>query len=138
MYLKSAINGLNGDNETNIGSSSMIDYSLYNQNKVEYNIKNVLKPIEFKILKQIDNTVNNYQTLNATNFNLTISQTRFVNYSFNIASNTSIHFQLRPKDITLKIGYLVILKYGNIPSVLNGFYDLWKLFCPNGKIHYQS
>jgi hypothetical protein len=111
----------------------MIDYALYDQNKTEYNIKNSLKPIEFIIYKEVDNTISSYQTSNATILNITMSQTRFINYTFNLTTNASIHFQLKPIDFSLKVGYLVVLRYGDLPNIQNGFYDLWKLFCPNGK-----
>ena len=46
-------------------------------------------------------------------------------------SNLSIHFQIKPNITTA--GYLILLKYGGLPTFENDYYDLMNIFCPKGK-----
>jgi hypothetical protein len=54
----------------------------------------------------------------------------FLNYTFTISSNVSISVQIKPESENSSIGYLALMKFGEVPSVNS--YDLWKVFCPSG------
>jgi hypothetical protein len=120
---------MNGNSAANIQSSNAIDYSLFDENNNEIAVNNVPNKIQFVIEKTINQSESEYQLINATQMNTT--GTNFVNYTFTITSNVSIHVQIRPDDLNSSIGYLAMLKFGEIPNVT--LFDLWDFFCPSGK-----
>jgi hypothetical protein len=121
--------GFNGDNETFIENSAVIslDFSELSGNLInikessfalEVTIPRSSKPISFK-------------HVNATSINL-LPASQFMPNSFRIiATNASIHINIKPEDSS--IGYLVYLKFGYMPIVNLTYadYDDFKILCPN-------
>lgn len=126
--LNSALIGLNGDNETNVGKSKSISLSFYDDNDgSEIQVNNQTNPIEFWIQK--DQNKNDYKF-----YNLTYSNDLFlINTFFKKTANSSIHIQIRPNN--LELGYLILFKFDDIPSLTSSEekYDFWKFYCPSGK-----
>lgn len=126
-----AVNGHNGRNETFIGMSSSIGLTFYDSKANEIKITQSLSPID--ILIQRDQNAQNsfsFELINATNIGF-LPGAFFLQNSFTIKSNNaSIHIELKPLNITL--GYLLVLKYGLMPTVnsTSADYSSFKLFCP--------
>jgi hypothetical protein len=51
ILMQTALTGLNGDNETNIGSSKSLEFSLYDEKQKEIPVSNQLKPLDIWISK---------------------------------------------------------------------------------------
>jgi hypothetical protein len=125
--LNSALIGLNGDNETNVGKSKSISLSFYDQNDgSEIQVNNQANPIEFWIQKDLSS--NDYSF-----YNLTYSNHLFlINTFMKKTTNSSIHIQIKPNN--LELGYLILLVFDDIPVLTSSDqkYDFWKLYCPSG------
>ena len=138
-----ALTGNNGDNETNIGMSDSINYSLYDENIKEIPVKNLNDPIEFWIGKDKNVFIQPYQYINAINAtqnqNDSLNQTTtlldgFLVSGFTLSGqNVSISVQIKPENIRKSsIGYLALLKFGDNPifnSKNTNYYDIMSLFC---------
>ena len=128
-----ALTGTNGDNQTNIGSSKSIDYSLYDASNAEISVANQRTPIEFWIPKDTSVPIQPYSLIyavNASSQNQTDSQGFMLN-GFNLTgTNVSIHIQLKPVDTLTPVAYMVLLKFGANPVFNTNYYDLMNVFCP--------
>ena len=141
MLMGMAITGQNGDNETNIGSSKSITYSLYDENKNEIAIKDQQQPIEYWIPKDPTVDIKSYQFINAANASSLSNNTAKISLingnilnGFKLTgSNISVHIQIKPAN-TKSVGYLFLLKFGDNP-ILNAstlrYFDEWRIFCPS-------
>ena len=140
MLMSMAITGQNGDNETNIGSSKSITYSLFDENKNEIAIKDQQQPIEYWIPKDPTVDIKPYQFINAANASSLSNSTAKINLingnilnGFKLTgSNISIHIQIKPANKN-SVGYLFLLKFGDNP-ILNAstrHFDEWSIFCPS-------
>ncbi len=122
-----ALVGINGDNETNIRFSNQIEFIVSDENKNDLSIDNLDKPIQLIIENDKNLTKSDYKYMNLSNFT-----NQELLMKFEVNKNVSIHFQIKPLNQSLGIGYLAKLKYGTYIS--NDDYDLWKLFCKNGML----
>ena len=133
-----AVTGANGDNETNIGLSKSISYSLYDENKNEILVKDQKKPIEYWIPKDASVAIEPFKYIEAVNLgNPNKSNSSYINgYYVNgfklKGNNVSVHVQIKPSHKT-SMGYLFLLKFGENPIATSRFFDEWKIFCPSGK-----
>ena len=152
LYKKSssmvmALTGNNGDNETNIGASNSISYSIYDENINEIPVNNLNEKIEFWIALDTSLTKPSYKYINAINAsqnqndslsqagNLTSYLNGFLLSGFVLnGQNVSISIQIKPENSTnLSIGYLILLKFGDNPifnSTNNNNYDKMSILCP--------
>lgn len=136
-----ALTGKNGDNETNIGSSNSLSYSLYDENNNDILVSNLNAPIEFWIAKDTSVPIEPYEyvkAVNATalvNNSLPLTTTQFIN-GFMVTgvtlkgTNVSLSVQIKPENKSL--GYLALVKFGDNPvfdSKNNEYYDLMSIFC---------
>jgi len=135
-----ALTGNNGDNETNIGSSKSIDYSLYDESVNEIQVENVKAPIDIWISRDTSVSIEPYSfmnTMNATSIT-NVSSSLVYNQSsgmvinglmvsgFNLnGANVSLHVQIRP--LQKQRGYLSLIKFGRNPTVND--YDFLNKFC---------
>ena len=134
-----AVTGANGDNETNIGLSKSISYSLYDENKNEILVKDQKKPIEYWIPKDATVAIEPFKYIEVVRGgNENSTNTSFINgfyvNGFKLkGSNVSVHVQIKPSNKN-SFGYLLLLKFGENPAAITSFFDEWKIFCPSGKI----
>ena len=137
-----AVTGANGDNETNIGLSKSISYSLYDENKNEILVKDRKKPIEYWIPKDRSVDIEPFKYIEAVrggsenSSNASFINGFYVNGFKLKGSNVSVHVQIKPSNIT-SFGYLLLLKFGENPVAATRFFDEWKIFCPSGKKFYK-
>ena len=138
-----AVTGANGDNETNIGLSKSISYSLYDENKNEILVKDQKKPIEYWIPKDATVAIEPFKYIEAVREgNENSSNTSFINgYYMNgfrlKGNNVSVHVQIKPLNNT-SLGYLFLLKFGDNPKATSRLFDEWKMFCPSGNIVFRN
>jgi hypothetical protein len=139
-----ALTGNNGDNETNIGASNSLSFSLFDELNNEIPIKNLDKPIEFWIAKDTSQSIQPYQYVNAINSSEnqnnsskhqgTQLKSGFIVSGFKLTGqNVSLSVQLMPEIIKSSIGYMVLLKFGDNPifNLSNtNYYDIMSIFCP--------
>ena len=122
--------GHNGNNETNIGFSSLISLSFRDSSKSEIEIKESKFPFDFRVPRDKNLPPIVYQRVNATNVSISAGAHILPN-SFHIKSNNaSIHINIKPLD--LSIGYLVLLKFGYTPILNSTYadYNHFKVLCP--------
>ena len=148
MLLNMALTGGNGDNETKIGSSRSISYSLYDENKNEMAINNLDKKIEYWIPKDPSVDIEPYKYIDALNATVVNDTTKFVYKDgavlngFRLSgTNVSIHIQIKPDSrngiIATTVGYLFLLKFGENPNInTTNFYDEWNIYCPSGLLKF--
>ena len=123
-----AVSGHNGNNETLIGMSNAIDLSFYDENLIEIEIRESQLLIDLLISRDINLPDYAYQYVNAS----LLEFSHFLPNAFNITTiNASLHIELKP--LNANIGYVVIVKLGQIPIVTSSFvdYDFLKIFCPS-------
>ena len=154
-----ATTGNNGDNETNIGFSKLISYSIYDENKTEINVNNLSKNITDWIPKEVSafnlnpykyiraiNISNPFPVLNQSSLNETNMTSSyfyadgFIVNGLNLnTTNVSLHIQLKPVNISNSIAYLFLLKFGPNPEVKTDRtldFDEWRFFCSKGKKYF--
>ena len=148
-----ALTGNNGDNETNIGMSRSVSYSLYDENSNEIEVNNQTKPIEFWISRDKSVPIEEFKLIDAVNASMInisapdslslLHGSQLINgflvNGFNLSgSNASIHIQIKP--VKRSLSYLTLLKFGDNPILneKNAYYDILNLFCPNDLIHEQN
>ena len=128
-----ANSGHNGKNESFIGFSYSIGLSFLDQDGIEIDITNTLKPIELHIPRD-SNLLNNvylYVNVSPASLNVSAGSQFLPNALFIYAVNASLHIQIKPNNSN--IGYLALVKFGSTP-ILNAtaaIYDYWKFLCPN-------
>ncbi len=133
-----AVTGSNGDNETHIGLSKSISYSLYDVYKNEIPIKDQKNPIEYWIPKDASVSIDPYKYIDAINFfNENLSNKSYINgfyvNGFKLSgNNVSVHVQIKPMKST---GYLFLLKFGDNPVANIEYFDEWNIYCPTGKFN---
>ena len=119
-----ALTGNNGDNETYIGKSKSITYSIYDESRNEIPVNNLSKKIEYWIPKDPSVSIEPFNFINAVNItglvgfdslNKTNNTIPFIYSNGSIyngfkltGSNVSIHIQVKPIN-TNSIGYLFLL-----------------------------
>ena len=119
-----ALTGNNGDNETNVGSSKSISYSIYDDNKNEIPVNNLNKKIEYWIPKDPSVPIEPYNLINSVNIsglvgfdslNKTNTSIPYIYSNGSIyngfkltGSNVSVHIQIKPIN-KVSIGYLFLL-----------------------------
>ena len=148
------VTGYNGDNETNIGASRSLSYTLYDEFNQEIAVSNQVKPIEFWISRDTNVAIEPFKLINAVNASLiNISSSDaisllhgsqlingFLVNGFNMSGgvNASIHIQLKP--VNKSLSYLTLLKFGDNPSLQtnNKNYDVLNLFCPSDLVNEQN
>ena len=127
MIMTSGLTGLNGDNETNIGSSNSLEFSIYDEQQTEIIVKNQDNSINIWIPKNVQD--NSFElinvTLNSSNGGQFINGMYVNGFNLN-GANQSIHIQLKPNNFN--ISYLVLVKFGENPTLKS--YDLSNIFCP--------
>ena len=130
-YESTATNGLNGQNETFIGLSSLVDLSFYDSNGLPITISKSKSPIEIWIPRRTSFVNRSFQKVDVLKTKVS-PYLQFMPNSFNINSNNaSIHIHIMPNDTAM--GYLIILKFGYTP-ILNSRmsdFDYMKILCPN-------
>jgi hypothetical protein len=149
--LTQALTGNNGDNVTNIGLSKSVSFSLYDEDKNEIPINNLVNPIEFWIPKDPNMNQEPFKLVDVLNSTIIVHNGTFVNttnstsanYSLNFnddgfylngiklnGTNISLHIQIKPENIS--IGFLVLAKFGDNPILKIGKrdYSYYDLFCP--------
>ena len=147
------VTGYNGDNETNIGASRSLSYTLYDEFNQEIAVSNQVKPIEFWISRDTNVAIEPFKLINAVNASLInisssdaislLHSSQLINgflvNGFNMSGvNASIHIQLKP--VNKSLSYLTLLKFGDNPSLQtnNKNYDLLNLFCPSDLVNEQN
>ena len=144
MILNMALTGGNGDNETKIGSSRSISYSLYDESKNEIPINNLNKKIEYWIPKDSSVAIEPYKFIDALNATMVNDTTKFVYMNGTVingfrltGTNNSLHVQIKPDNlnpsIATTVGYLFMIKFGDNPvlSSTTKYFDEWRIFCPS-------
>jgi hypothetical protein len=124
-----AVSGHNGNNETLIGMSSSIGLSFYDQSMNELEIAQTQNPIKIVIKREQSLPEYSFQYINTTQMNLSLA---YLQNAFKLTANSaSIHIELKPLD--LNVGYLLVLKLGNMPILKYSFsdYTSFKIFCPS-------
>ena len=135
--MTSALSGLNGNNETNIGSSKSISLSFYQDDNSEVPVNFEENPIEFYIVRSVSDELTPFITYNSSAALQMMKAAQDLTLFYNVfnlsGANVSIHIQIRPKNMTQ---YLVFLKYGGLPQLNTRKidYDAWELFCEEGNI----
>ena len=135
--MTSALSGLNGNNETNIGSSKSISLSFYQDDNSEVPVNFEENPIEFYIVRSVSDELTPFITYNSSAALQMMRAAQDLTLFYNVfnlsGANVSIHIQIRPKNMTQ---YLVFLKYGGLPQLNTRKidYDAWELFCEEGNI----
>ena len=152
--LTQALTGANGDNVTNIGLSKSISFSLYDEDKNEIPINNLAKPVEFWIPKDPNMNQEPFKLVDILNSTILVHNGTFINstnstnanYTLNFnddgfflngirlnGTNVSLHIQIKPENMS--IGYLVLAKFGENPTLKKGKkdYSHYDLFCPDRK-----
>ena len=123
--------GHNGNNETNIGFSSLISLSFRDSSKSEVEIRESKFAFDLRVPRDKNLPPIVYQRVNATNVSISAGSHILPN-SFHVKSNNaSIHINIKPPD--LSIGYLVLLKFGYTPILNSTYadYNHFKVLCPN-------
>ncbi len=127
-----AQSGYNGNNETQIGFSTSLSVSIYDEYGNPIDISNTSQYIDVWIARDLSLQPPMPNYVNTT---LDIGRGPFIPIVFNVsAANASVHLELSP--VVKTIGYVVLQKFGNFP-VYNKTYknfDNWQLLCPNGKL----
>jgi hypothetical protein len=126
-----AISGHNGNNETQIGLSSSVGLSLYDENANEIEITQSLSAIDILIERDQNINQRSYEYVNATNIGF-LTGSFILQNSFKIKmNNASIHIEIKPLNAT--IAYLLVLKLGYMPLInsTNADYSSFKVFCPS-------
>jgi hypothetical protein len=133
IIMQTALTGLNGDNETNIGLSKSIEFSLYDEKHKEIPVSNQMKPLDIWISRnQKDNSL--FHLVNVTsNGSDSLAGGQYINgfyvNGFTLSgSNQSIQIQLKPNKMNKT--YLVLVKFGDNPSLKSNYYDLKNILCP--------
>lgn len=130
QQLYSRPSALNLNSDIGIGNSSSMSLSFYGANMKEYSVSGYSQGFYFYIAMNPPQTT--FELVNITSLNLTGSN-QLLTYSFELTSpNQSVTIELRPTDMT--IGYLVVLKYGQVPVITSTsqVYDKFQVFCPSG------
>ena len=127
-----AVSSHNGNNESFIGNSSLVDLSFYDENTNEVQIRNTSIPIDFIIErdKNVLDFSSSLQYVNATDINSQLENSLFLMCSFIIKSNNaSIHIELKP--IQSNISYIMVVKFGQLPIINSTYSDFtsFKIFC---------
>ena len=137
MILSNAVTGLNGDTDAAIGKSQQISFSIFDEGNNAISVKGLANKIDMWIPRDSDATLDSFNLINATTTNN--NETQIINgfYSsfFNLTGlNNSINIQIKPINLTM--GYLLFVKYGSFAAfnTTSRNYDLFKCFCPNGKL----
>ena len=129
MYEPMATSGHNGNNETFIGLSSALSFSLAFESNSNRDVSQIKTPLELWIQRELNTSaVLTFQYVNATN--LTNLSYMLFN-SFQIKStNSSLQIHLKPLNSTLS--YLILVKLGSLPSLnsTHADYDFMKFLCP--------
>lgn len=144
IVLPTSTIGQNGDDDVQIGNSSSIMISYYDENSNELAIDGLDDaPVDIWIKRKESAPKPQFSFIN-----LTTSMTDSFAYQTITLDqiNSSIHIQMKPEQLNIieannksngtssdnYIGYLFILKYGE-SALLNSqkqIYDLWDVFCP--------
>ena len=131
---------MNGDNETDITMSSQISHSYFDSNNQKIEIRNLPVPIDIYIQRNpnLKNFVDtSFKQLKlplpndtSTDFNLNQVKTFLITLA---GKNVSLQLQLQPVDLTNLIGYLFLVRFGNIPTLTptTKSFDFARIFCPN-------
>ena len=144
-----ALIGANGDNETNIGMSRSLDFSLYDENQQELKVNNLPNPVDlwisrdpslpiasFKLVDALNISHSNFSSKSSLPFQLING---FLVSGLNMAgSNASIHIQINPANKSLS--YLALLKFGDNPILNenNKYFDILSLYCPNDVVKEEN
>jgi hypothetical protein len=137
-----ALTGSNGNNQTNVGSSRSVGYSIYDGNSNEIPVNDLATPIYYWIGKDPNIPISPYKhvkAINASQLNssqslayLNDSQVKdgFVLSGLSLTgANVSVHIQLKPLNVSLN--YLTLVKFGDNPTLENQYYDKMNIFCPS-------
>ena len=124
-----AVSGHNGNNESLIGRSNEIGLCFYDENANEIKITKTNTPIDMQIPR--DTNILSYYVVNATKIKFLPPQFFITNVFSITANNVSIHIELKPMN--LSVGYLFILKLGNVPIINATYADFTssRIFCPS-------
>jgi hypothetical protein len=142
MMMSMALAGSNGNQETNIGTSRSLEYSIYDDGLNEIPVNDLATPIDYWIGKDPSVPITPYKYVNAINASqLNSSQSlaylndSLVKDGFMVTglsltgANVSVHIQLKPLNKSLN--YLTLVKFGDNPALVNQFYDKLTIFCPS-------
>ena len=145
MITSMALTGTNGNNQTNIGSSRSVSLAIYDENSIEIPVRNLAMPMDFWIAKDPSVPVPSYKyikAINASQLNASRSlaylndsqvMNGFIVTGIQLTgANISLHIQLKP--INTSLNYLVLVKFGDNPTLNNQYYDSLSLFCSNDLI----
>ena len=146
-----ALTGNNGDNETHIGFSRSITFSLYDETNLEVAVTNQLEPIDLWISRDPSVPIQSFKLVDALNANQSQSNSSsnssspfqlingFLVSGLNLAgSNASIHIQIKPASKSLS--YLALLKFGDNPILNenNKYFDVLSLYCPDDLVKEEN
>jgi hypothetical protein len=130
-----AVTGANG-NTCFLGSSQSVTISFYQTPNQQLNVSGLTTPISIWIPRTANLSVSPYQQFTASSLASyqCLNNDVFMQTSFTLSNNNSIHVQFKPNNPNPNLGYLALLKFGSAPklnSTAFSNYDQWKLFCPN-------
>jgi hypothetical protein len=132
----------NGNNETKVGFSQMLEIRLYDSYERPIEVKNLRTPIEILIPKDPILSFNpkfvEFIFVNATNQFLTARNQFLPGFFILNNKNGSIHIQLQP--LNASVGYFITIKFGRTPifNRTHRDFDWWRVYCPQGwYIHFE-
>ena len=129
--------GLNGDNETKIGSSAGLSMSFYDDQHNSIRVNNLVEPIHLYIKQDSNVTTFEFKLINTSALK---KDSQFISNALQIKTvNASVHLHIKPHTITL--GYLIIFLRNGIASYssTSANFDYAKILCPNsGKFNYLN
>ena len=139
-----ALTGANGDNETHIGSSKSISFSLYNASSNEIQVANLANPLDFWIPHEATQVP--FQYISATNASTSLNSSGtyqlidgFIVSGFNLSgSNVSVHIQISPVNTALP--YVALVKFGENPIFRPDItlYDMMSVYCPSDLLYEEN
>lgn len=137
-----SVSGQNGQKEAQVGFSTTLGFSIYNEYLNEFNISNTTKNIKLKI--PVISSVNaefikyDLKSLKTIHYNLTSNLTSNYTYPFlmnkitvNPDANPALFIHIKPNNTNQFnfFGYVLWIRYGAQLNLKN--YDDVKVFCPD-------
>jgi hypothetical protein len=133
-----AVAGENG-RKCNVDSSKTLTLSFFQSSSKKLSVKYLTSPISLWIPRVSNLSITSYQSVPVNSLSSTkcLYNDVFLQNSIQISGNNSIHIQFKPSSSNVEAGYLLLLKFGDHPTLNStafSNYDLWKLYCPNDTI----
>lgn len=116
-------------------ASKSISLSFYNEDKSELEITKSTDNFYFSIPRDTSINLPPFKQLKTTSSNVSSALNILILNGFLInKNNVSIHYHIKPNN--RKLGYFAAIKFGSNPYLNSTYklFDLWKIFCPKGKL----